>query len=544
MTSPLMNAGPLDVAAAKLAAMNAAGTGGRAADASPIRLQLCLVSHTNAGKTTLARTLLLRDVGEVRDAAHVTETADAYTLFASPEGDELTLWDTPGFGDSVRLAKRLEQSGNPVGWFLSEVWDRMRDRPFWLSQRALMAARDHADVVLYLVNASEDPQDAGYVIPEMQLLQWLGKPVVVLLNQMGPPAPAHAEQADVRRWTQALRASTVVRDVLPMDAFARCWVHEGVLFEALIDLAPPEKRAGAARLVASWEARNTERFEASMQALAELLVTAAREKQAVADGTSRLQKALYAIKPGKRVIDPAQEEAMRAMVDRVAASEAQTTLQLLALHGLDGAVASRVNERLSEHFSVRSPVDVKQASLLGAILSGAATGASADALSVGLTMGSGMVVGAVVGAATFAGAAWGVNKASGADRTTLRLSNAFLRALVEAGLLRYLAITHFGRGRGNFVEGEAPAFWRDDVTRVVAERMDPLQEAWTAARDRAQSKAVQHTAGPSKATDDDALVATLARLLADAMAHLLEQLYPEAEKLKLRHIEDGVGDAL
>jgi hypothetical protein len=103
------------------------------------------------------------------------------------------------------------------------------------------------------------------------------------------------------------------------------------------------------------------------------------------------------------------------------------------------------------------------------------------------------------------------------------LSHAYLQALAEAGLLRYLAITHFGRGRGNFVEGEAPPFWRDDVARVVGERADPLQEAWTAARN---------------APDDHAPVATLARLLADAMAHLLEQLYPEAEKLKLRHIED------
>ena len=35
-------------------------------------LSLSLISHTNAGKTTLARTLLGRDIGEVRDEAHVT----------------------------------------------------------------------------------------------------------------------------------------------------------------------------------------------------------------------------------------------------------------------------------------------------------------------------------------------------------------------------------------------------------------------------------------------------------------------------------------
>jgi len=49
-------------------------------------VSLSLISHTNVGKTTLARTLLRRDVGEVRDAAHVTGTSDTYLLVASPQG--------------------------------------------------------------------------------------------------------------------------------------------------------------------------------------------------------------------------------------------------------------------------------------------------------------------------------------------------------------------------------------------------------------------------------------------------------------------------
>src|SRR3954471_798860 len=94
-------------------------TEGRAEDT----LSLSLVSHTNAGKTTLARTLLGRDVGEVRDAAHVTAEASRFVLVETPMGDRVELWDTPGFGDSARLARRLAQQGNPVGWFLGEVWD-------------------------------------------------------------------------------------------------------------------------------------------------------------------------------------------------------------------------------------------------------------------------------------------------------------------------------------------------------------------------------------------------------------------------------------
>ena len=85
-------------------------------------VEIALVSHTNAGKTTLARTLLGRDIGEVRDAPHVTDLTESHTLLTSPEGDTLRLADTPGFGDSARLVQRLRAADNPLGWLLREVW--------------------------------------------------------------------------------------------------------------------------------------------------------------------------------------------------------------------------------------------------------------------------------------------------------------------------------------------------------------------------------------------------------------------------------------
>ena len=155
----------------------------------PMRIHLSLVSHTNIGKTTLARTLLGRDIGEVADRAHVTETTDDYVLARTPEGCELILWDTPGFGNSVALAKRLEGRANPVGWFLSEVWDRVANKSLWLNQKALRHVKETSSVVLYLVNATELPDSAPYVSAEMRILEWIGKPVIVLLNQMGEPNP-------------------------------------------------------------------------------------------------------------------------------------------------------------------------------------------------------------------------------------------------------------------------------------------------------------------------------------------------------------------
>ncbi|MDX3905790.1 MAG: GTPase domain-containing protein [Pigmentiphaga sp.] len=479
----------------------------------PVRIQLCLVSHTNAGKTTLARTLLGADVGEVRDAAHVTQTADAFRLLATEDGDELYLWDTPGFGDSARLAKRLAQAGNPLGWFLTEVWDRMRDRAFWLSQRALQAARDNADVVLYLANASEDPRDAGYVEPEMQILQWLDKPVVILLNQMGPPRPAAREREEVERWARHVQPYGMVREVVPLDAFARSWVHERVLFDAIRDCLPAPSQAGYARLVGAWEKRNLDRFHQSMALIAQQIVAAARDTEPLGE-SSRLRTALGTLGLGQSASESARDGAMASIVSRLSSMGSQTTARLLALHGLQGSAAAPLNQRLRENFAFTAPVDVTQAGLLGAIASGAATGASADLLAGGLTLGGGMLVGAVVGAVTFASAAWGINKAKGTEHATVRLTDDFLRALVVADLLRYLAIIHFGRGRGDYVEGEAPAFWRDEVMEVVQARDASLLRIWARAREDDT---------PQPAVDE------LAGVLEDACTQILRKLYPGVE---------------
>ena len=137
-----------------------------------VQIQFALISHTNNGKTTLARTLVGVDIGEVRDAAHVTVFAESHTLLATAEGDALQLWDTPGFGDSVRLLKRLGQAGNPIGWFLREVLDRYGDRPFWLSQQALRTARDAADVVLYLVKSS--PRGIAVLLDQSSYVERMG----------------------------------------------------------------------------------------------------------------------------------------------------------------------------------------------------------------------------------------------------------------------------------------------------------------------------------------------------------------------------------
>ena len=232
-----------------------------------LRIHLSLVSHTNIGKTTLARTLLMRDVGEVADRAHVTETTDDYVLARDTAGCELVLWDTPGFGNSVALAKRLSGRNNPLGWFLSEVWDRMTNKAFWLNQRAIRHVRDISSVVLYLVNASELPNKAPYITAEMQILTWINKPVIILLNQMGEPRSAKEEDEDIQAWREAMKPYPFVKDILPMDAFARCWVQEAALFDAIGRSLPANLHASFETLRDVWVRSRRAIYRSSVDAM-------------------------------------------------------------------------------------------------------------------------------------------------------------------------------------------------------------------------------------------------------------------------------------
>lgn len=479
--------------------------------ASPETIQFVLISHTNNGKTTLARTLTGIDVGEVRDAAHVTVLSESHTLLATPAGDKLELWDTPGFGDSVRLLRRLAMSGNPIGWFLREVFDRYRDRAFWLSQNALRSARDSADVVLYLVNSTEDPRDAGYIAPEMKILEWLGKPVIVLLNQLGPPQRQELERAEQQRWRDHLAQYALVKDVLALDAFARCWVHERVFYEAVTPLLEERKRPAYQRLLKQWANLNELRFNESMRALAGHLSSAARDIEELGHEQRSLVKSALKVVGLAKGDDRGSDRAMAALIERHNASIASTTRQLLSLHKLDAREVARINERVRDHFSVRAPVDKTQAGLLGAVISGAATGLGADLMAGGLTMGAGALVGGVVGALTMAGAAWGFNVGTDRHHPSVRFADEFLQTLLTSSVLRYLAVAHFGRGRGNFVEGEAPAFWQEEVERAVHEQAGDGTALWRFVRSD---------------PDHDEVKAQLESVLARITRSTLERLYP------------------
>ena len=497
-------------------------------------IQWCLLSHTNIGKTTLTRTLLGGDVGEVADGAHVTVESQRHLLQSTPGGDELWLWDTPGFGDSLRLYQRLAQQGNPLGWFLSNVWDRWRDKPFYLSQRALRAARDHADVMLYLVNAAEDPADAGYWHSEMGILQWLDKPVIVLLNQVGAETSPAQAAADLARWREAVTPwRGVVREVLVLDAFTRSWWHERRMMQSIAPLLPSAKQPAYARLLAERERAQTMREAESLQALAgQLLASAALREQPDAGQDKLLGRVWNRLKDGvaqsarlgrdagdEERAPPAVKAAMERLLEQIRQADARATSQLLQIHALDGEAASQIQRQLQGQLSVSTPIDAQSAGLWGALATGAATGLGADLAAGGLTLGAGALIGALVGGLGFAGAALGVNRMFDQERQRVELSPAYLDELAALALLKYLVISHFGRGRGRYRGQQAPGQWAEAVRAAIEPDAAQWLKLWRQTRSSEEER-------PPAAM----LQAGAEQLLRQALARAMGRLYPGLEQ--------------
>jgi hypothetical protein len=332
--------------------------------------------------------------------------------------------------------------------------------------------RDEADVVLYLVNASESPMDAGYLEPELQILEWMGKPVIALLNQTGPPRGQAEEAADIARWRDAIGVRPIIRSVLSLDAFARCWVQEGTLLREVAHALPEAKQAAFARLAAAWHAERRRRFDQAMAAIAEPIARASCARVAIPETglRSSLIDVGKAIGLGGERIDGTKEAAMRTLSERLDADIRASTDRLIAVHGLDGRAGAEVMARLIDNVTTDAPVNEGKAAVIGGFLSGALTGLAADIASGGLTFGAGMLAGGLVGAVGGAGLARGFNLVRGKTESTIRWNDQFLAALVPAAVLRYLAVAHFGRGRGAWEAGEYPPFWRDVVASTVERR--------------------------------------------------------------------------
>ena len=290
-------------------------------------------------------------------------------------------------------------------------------------------------------------------------------------------------------------------------------MQEIALLDVVGDALPAERQEAFGRLARAWQARRLEQFDASMAALAAPIAQAACDREILPDPGMKgaLREFGRSLGIGRDDGDDAKRRASEALAARLDSGLRASTDRMIALHDLEGHASQDVLERLAAGAVAQAPVNEGKAAMMGGIVSGALTGLAADVAAGGLTFGAGMLAGAVMGALGGAGIARGMNMARGQAGIVVRWDDEVLTGLVRSAILRYLAVAHYGRGRGDWVETEYPPFWQPLVSEIVAARAATLRELW---------------ASREPDCDREALEARVREVLAGATREALERLYP------------------
>jgi len=354
-------------------------------DRSAPLLRVAVVGHTNAGKTSLLRTLTRNArFGEVSDRPGTTRDVEGCTLLVDGRPG-MELYDTPGLEDSIALLELIES--NRHGRRMDGI-DRVK--AFLDSDAAMTRFAQEAkalrqmlacDVALYVVDV-RDPVLAKYR-DELRILGLCARPVVPVLNFIALP------ETRVREWRDAL-ARLNMHAVAEFDTVVFDAEGEIRLFEkmrSLLDSHRPQIDA----LLRHRRVEREQLIAASLKVIADLLVDVAA--CSIPIEVEALRQSTEAIEDLKR---------------QVRRREERCVAQLLELHGfrredcVAGAIPVEGGAWPTDLFSPQSLQEYGIGGTGGAA-AGAMVGLTLDILFHGLSLGAATSIGAAVGAALGAG---------------------------------------------------------------------------------------------------------------------------------------------
>jgi hypothetical protein len=379
-------------------------------------IEIAVVGHTNAGKTSLLRTLTRHsDFGEVSDRPGTTRHVESIDLKIDGVS-AVRFFDTPGLEDSTTLLDYLRALENCV-----TPPDRIRAflkgpeaRASFEQEAKVMRKMLDVDAAVYVIDTREP------VLPkfraEIEILTWCAKPVMPVLN--------FVRHHDSRKgeWLDALSAYNL-HAYVQFDAVAPFVGSERELYQSMAIMLR-DRRDQLTRVIDDLEFQFQERRSAGCRVIAELLVDMA---------------ALRRVIPKQ---DLEIEDLKKAFIDDFRSTVLEATRQsiddLLQVYGFrkedaDEAVLPWLDGRWeADLFNPETLRDASRKLGTGAAV-GAAIGFAADLALAGLSLGAASALGAAIGGIASQG--WGqfgrtlLNKALGLEALTLE--NEVLLVIAE-----------------------------------------------------------------------------------------------------------------
>ena len=347
-------------------------------------IRIAVVGHTNAGKTSLLRTLTRRvNFGEVSQQPGTTRHVEAIELQVDGRA-AVRFLDTPGLEDAVALREHIDTLDER-----GELTPPERIRRFLAGPEAhgvfeqeakVLRAMLEVDAAFLVIDAREP------VLPkfraEIELLGACARPLLPVMNFLRDAGSREAE------W-KALLPAYGLHVVVRFDAAAPFVGAERELYRDLATLLR-ERRAQLDRIAAFLDEESARRREAACERIAELLVDAAA-----------IRRTASAV---EFEIESSRERLVAALQKAVFDKAQRCASDLLALYGFrendaDEAPLPLVAGRWTMDFF--HPEALKDAGLLlgKGVAVGAAVGVVADLALHGLSLGAGAALGGAIGGA-------------------------------------------------------------------------------------------------------------------------------------------------
>ena len=343
-------------------------------------INVAVVGHTNAGKTSLIRTLLRDDqFGDIDETAGTTRYVEKSTVFA---GDDavLNLFDTPGFEDSSALLQALEELSKTTEAklptdLLRAFITRAEDFPDFEQEIKVLRQSITSDVLLYIIDVREPL--LGKYRDEIDILSKAGKPILPVFNFIAGNSEA------LLRWREQM-AQFNLHAALEFDTVAFYFEAEKRLYQKLQSLL--EQHYETLQILIDfrqevWKSLNHAAARRIFQLLTEV---ACYRREVVGKGGVSDNEVLDM----QDFVRNAEQMALQDLLSIFAFTQLDVDLQQLPV--TDG----------QWHLDIFSPRMLKDFGLnAGATaLSGAAVGAGLDLMVGGMSLGAATMLGAALGA--------------------------------------------------------------------------------------------------------------------------------------------------
>jgi GTP-binding protein EngB required for normal cell division len=196
-------------------------------------ISIAVVGHNNTGKTTLIRTLMKTNIGEVGDSANVTKKGQSYFF----KGLQATSIDTPGFQYASNLMMYLDSVKENPEFKMPQSWQEKI-----VYDLEALASIESSDIVLYVASLSVVPDDSYK--DEIAIVKKKCPKVVAVINQYKKQLEASDRVSidnRVAQWKN-LFIEHSINDVIVFDAHWDNPVKVKGIYDSILNILDTEEK--------------------------------------------------------------------------------------------------------------------------------------------------------------------------------------------------------------------------------------------------------------------------------------------------------------